>query len=143
MYEDIGRQASPEQLAQAIALVKDYVDTALLPGPGGNRITALGSVQGQMFLALAAVFPAGVWHRPAVVALYPSQQIVGHRDEPIEGVRFHMPLRVNDGCWVFHDGTWRQLVAGRVYRMDPTEWHGAVNWGDAVRWHLMVDVVEG
>jgi hypothetical protein len=27
-----------------------------------------------------------------------------------------------------------------IYRMDPSEVHGAVNWGSEVRLHLMIDV---
>jgi hypothetical protein len=25
--------------------------------------------------------------------------------------------------------------------MDPTEWHGAVNWGSTIRHHLIIDIV--
>jgi hypothetical protein len=105
----------------------DFEDLA--PGPGGSRITWLKgmSVVGRL---------SG---RAAMVALYPSSQLVAHCDPPIAGRRFHIPLVVNDGCWVFHAGTWQQLEVGRVYQMDPTEVHGAVNWGTERRVHLMVD----
>lgn len=74
------------------------------------------------------------------MALYPSSQIVAHCDPPIQGMRYHIPLVVNDGCWSFSGGTWQHLEVGKVYQMDPTEIHGAVNWGTEVRLHLMVDV---
>ena len=75
-----------------------------------------------------------------IVALYPSCQLVKHCDPPIRGQRHHMPLVLNDGCWVYHDGTWQQLEVGHLYQMDQTKPHGAVNWGDEVRLHLMIDV---
>jgi aspartyl/asparaginyl beta-hydroxylase (cupin superfamily) len=78
--------------------------------------------------------------RGGFVALYPSSQLVAHRDPPITGTRFHVPLVVNDGCWVFHGGWWQQLQLGHLYAMDPTVEHGAVNWGTDRRVHLMVDV---
>lgn len=74
-----------------------------------------------------------------LVVLYPSAQLVGHRDPPIDGVRHHIPLALNDGCWVFHAGMWRQLEEGHCYIMDPTEQHGAVNWGPTRRIHLAID----
>jgi hypothetical protein len=75
-----------------------------------------------------------------LVGLLPSQQIAAHADAPIQGVRYHIPLQVNDGCWSFHDGVWQQLKLGVVYQMDPTKPHGAVNWGETIRLHLMIDV---
>lgn len=108
---------APEDIAAytAKALAAD-----LRPGPGGSRITPLGEG----------------W---AVVALYPSSQLVGHTDPPIQGKRYHVPIQTNPGCWVFSDGSWRQLEVGHTYEMDPTKVHGAVNWGHEVRLHLMVD----
>ena len=87
---------------------------------------------------LAPMFP-GNWTRSSVVSLYPSQQIVAHCDPPIQGVRHHIPLDLNDGCWVYHDSTWQKLEVGRVYQMDPTKPHGAVNWGATTRLHLIID----
>jgi hypothetical protein len=101
----------------------------LAPGPGGSRITPCGTVT-----------VAGVTGRGAFVVLYPSSQLVRHQDPPIAGVRYHVPLVLNDGCWVFHGGTWQQLEVDQGYVMDPTVEHGAVNWGTNPRMHLMVDV---
>ena len=55
--------------------------------------------------------------------------------------RYHIPLQINPGCWVFSDCVWQQLELGVVYEMDPTKPHGAVNWGDTVRLHLLIDRV--
>lgn len=110
----------------------------LRAGPGGSRITPLGSIARKAGEQSKLIH--GTWHYAAVVALYPSSQLVAHVDPPIVGTRHHVPLAVNPGCWVFHAGTWQQLVEGRVYAMDPTELHGAVNWGSTVRTHLMLDV---
>lgn len=101
----------------------------LAPGPGGSRITPVGSV---------TVGPLTGTGR--AVALYPSSQLVQHCDPPIRGTRYHVPLDVNEDCWVFHAGVWQQLAVGHVYAMDPTQPHGAVNWGVSRRVHLMVDV---
>jgi len=113
---------------QVVALKSVCHEIDLSPGPGGSRITVLGHVK---------VGP--IAGRGAVVALYPSSQLVAHVDPPIAGRRYHLPLEVNDGCWVVHGGDWQQLVVGHVYEMDPTETHGAVNWGQERRLHLMVD----
>ena len=100
----------------------------LAPGPGG-----------------ACMVPVALdgWPdaRAQLVALWPSRQIAAHTDPPIKGRRYHIPIETNDGCWVFHGGEWAQLKVGYCYEMDPTVIHGAVNWGSAVRVHLMVDVL--
>lgn len=88
---------------------------------------------------LCPFFP-GKWTNCKVVSLRPSGQIVAHRDEPITGTRYHLPLQINEGCWVFHSGVWSQLEIGQVYQMDPAEPHGAVNWGETPRLHLLLDV---
>lgn len=78
------------------------------------------------------------WFR--IVGLRPSQQIVAHRDAPIAGTRYHVPIQTNPGCWTFHEGVWQRLEEGSLYRMVPHEVHGAVNWGETVRVHLLIDV---
>lgn len=80
-----------------------------------------------------------------LIGLRPSQQIVGHFDQaltPIPCVRYHIPLLTNPACWSFAGKSWSQLIVGRVYRLDISEWHGAVNWGAEVRVHLMIDRVK-
>jgi hypothetical protein len=95
----------------------------LSPGPGGSCIVPVPN-------------EAGV----SVVALWPSRQIVAHTDPPMPSTRYHLPLQTNDGCWSFHGGAWDRLLVGEWYEMDPTQVHGAVNWGSTVRIHLMVDL---
>jgi hypothetical protein len=112
---------------EALRVFSRTVDLA--PGSGGSRITPIGAV----------VLPVGTG-RGALVVLYPSCQIVAHCDPPIVGQRYHVPIVTNAGCWVFHGGHWQQLTAGRGYAMNPSEDHGAVNWGAEPRLHLMVDV---
>ena len=96
----------------------------LAPGPGASRITPIGSRWGGF---------------ASVVAVYPSAQLVAHKDAPIAGFRYHIPLDLNDGCWVFHEGTWQQLEVGHLYLMNPAQTHGAVNWGPTRRLHLILD----
>lgn len=110
----------------------------LAPGPGGARISPVVLIGDSVCEWLHATWPR--WLRVQMIALYPSSQLVAHCDAPIDATRYHIPLVVNPGCWVFHDGTWQQLEVGTVYQMDPTRTHGAVNWGAEVRLHLIVDV---
>ena len=80
------------------------------------------------------------WFR--LVGLQPSQQIVAHQDPPIQAERYHLPLQSNPGCWTFHGGGWQRLEIGSLYRMNPVEEHGAVNWGEILRVHLLIDVLD-
>ena len=76
-----------------------------------------------------------------LVGIRPGGQIVGHTDVLDPTVRrYHLPLQVNDGCWSFSAGQWDQLKLAGIYAVDPTQPHGAVNWGDTIRLHLMIDV---
>ena len=132
-----------EQLAalepvRVAALVNLTTQLDLTAGPGGSRMAGSTETIAVFRPVLEDVFP-GEWLYATVIALYPSSQLVGHVDRAVTAQRSHLPLQVNRGCWVFHDGAWQQLEAGQVYSMDPTLVHGAVNWGDAVRLHLIVD----
>lgn len=131
MYRAQPMRLSGAQCDQLVALC-GRLD--LTPGPGGSRFAP--SID--PLLATADGWPQP-WHYATVVALYPSAQLVAHCDPPIRGTRYHAPIQVNPGCWVFHAGTWQQLDRGQWYQMDPTHSHGAVNWGDTVRLHLLVD----
>lgn len=137
MYLKRPEAVPPDTMAVLLQLM-DRLD--LQPGPGGSRITPLGKDlplwQGQ----LQTIIPTP-WHWAGVVALYPSKQISAHADPPIPNIRIHIPLIVNPNSWVFHDGSWQQLLVGALYEMDPTKVHGAVNWGPAVRRHLMIDLL--
>ncbi len=138
MYQELTWRLSSERVASLIGLTAS-IDCA--PGPGGSRCTDFAKTQAVYEPALKDLFPWS-WTRAMLVVLYPSAQLVAHRDPPIRGTRFHLPLALNDGCWVFHAGVWRQLEAGRCYQMDPTDWHGAVNWGSTIRMHLAIDMLE-
>lgn len=126
--------------ADRLALLRLIAPLDISPGPGGSRMS--DSLQTMALLAphLGKIFPDR-WTRAHVVALYPSSQIVAHRDAPIDGRRYHIPLDLNFGCWVFHGGYWQQLTEGAVYAMDPTLEHGAVNWGTTRRLHLLIDQI--
>lgn len=114
------------------------------PGPGGSSMTDDPPTRALFATGvLATNYIPEPWTWITVVALYPSSQIVVHRDLPeVDTVRYHIPLQTNDDCWCFHDGVWQQLPVGQIYSMNPREQHGAVNWGAEVRLHLMVDRVE-
>lgn len=139
MYQPTNHRFSPDLLA---GLLGCAARCNVQPGPGGSGMTDITETRRIFWdhAGLARLFP-GEWYTCRVVSLQPSSQIVAHRDAPIIGQRYHIPLQVNAGCWVFSGGVWQQLEAGRVYQMDPTEEHGAVNWGDTMRLHLMIDTM--
>jgi hypothetical protein len=109
--------------------------TDLAPGPGGSRITPF-PLDNSLKDVISSL---GTDLRTMFVVLYPSSQLVGHKDPPLPSIRYHIPLIVNPGCWVFHDSSWQQLEVGHIYEMDQTKVHGAVNWGPDIRIHLIVD----
>jgi hypothetical protein len=123
--------ALPQLLALAARL-------DLAPGPGGSRITPIPDTEREAW-RVAHSAPPG-YASAAFVVLYPSAQLVAHCDPSIAPLkRYHIPLVVNNGCWSFSGDTWQRLEVGKVYAMDPTELHGAVNWGTERRLHLMID----
>lgn len=123
--------------------LRDTTKLEIKPGPGGSSMTEDAPTRRWFRGSGLEMLVAEPWIWITVVALYPSSQIVAHRDPPAVGtVRYHIPLQTNDDCWCFHDGVWQQLLVGQVYSMNPREQHGAVNWGSEVRLHLMVDRVE-
>jgi hypothetical protein len=135
MYVSAGWRVPEGLVAQLLAL---STTLDLRPGPGGSRGSHYRETQALYEPVLGPLFP-GTWTQATIFALYPSSQLVGHRDAPIRGIRQHLPLTMNDGCWVFHEGVWQQLAVGEVYHMDPTGCHGAVNWGETRRLHLVID----
>ena len=134
MYTPIGPSLS---LARVDRLVQLATCVDISPGPGGSRMSDYAETEKVFGPDIADLFP-GRYH-VTVVALYPSSQIVAHRDPAIRGRRYHLPLALDPFCWVFSDGTWQQLEVGQIYQMDPTLWHGSVNWGALRRLHLLVD----
>ena len=135
MYERLDPALTEGQL-DALRALLPRIDLA--PGPGGSRITPLATLTDTV-LAILGTGWGDVEHAAAVI-LYPSAQLVAHVDPPLPGPRLHLPLEVNAQCWSFSGGIWQQLHPGRVYRMDPTILHGAVNWGATPRIHLMLDL---
>lgn len=126
MYTATVRIVAMDEIALILAGIVDHLPTSasfIVPYPYTPRLFVGQDVR-----------------QTAIVGLLPSQQLVAHCDPPINANRYHLPLRTNPGCWSFSGGVWQQLEVGKVYRMDPTEEHGAVNWGSETRLHLMIDV---
>jgi quercetin dioxygenase-like cupin family protein len=134
MYHPHPLKLSPEQLERFRHLAT-CVDIS--PGPGGSRMSDHAETERVFGPDLQPVL-AGPYQHVTVVALYPGAQIHAHTDV-FRGIRHHIPLVLNDGCWVFSAGDWQQLEAGQVYSMNPNLLHGAVNWGATRRLHLIVD----
>jgi hypothetical protein len=123
-----------------LAALRAHAETLdLRPLPGSvSRFAAVAHE------ALDGLFAPEYVRAAFVVSLDPMQQIPSHVDASIApAVRYHIAIRTNPLAWSFHAGQWRHLEEGYVYQMDPTEPHGAVNWGTEPRWHLLVDIVEG
>lgn len=143
-YRDTGYALPADVIEQLRVFIRDHVDTKPLPGSDpGTRLTVLTVDQKMDVCRL--VFPAlpGIVGIATVIvaALQPMQQIPGHTDAYNNGQRrLHIPVQMNDKCWVFNAGEWAHLTLGHAYEMFPTQFHGAVNWGDTPRWHLILDV---
>ena len=129
----------------AFADLARLIPASLTLGPGGSVMVPLDA--DKLRVARAIVQGTGTdadgdWEAARFVALGQSRQIVAHVDLPaLRGQRFHIPLAANDGCWSFYAGTWSQLAEGAIYWMNPTTLHGAVNWGQSTRVHLMIDTM--
>ena len=126
---------SPEWCEQ---LVNRCAVLDLDPGPGGSHMSDFNRTFDLLWPPLHDQL-LGFWTLCTIAALYPSSQIVAHKDAPVLGYRTHIPIQTNPGCWSYHDGLWQRLDLGQGYRMDPTQAHGSVNWGDERRLHLIVD----
>lgn len=130
-----------------LAAFRDAVRALDLSPGSGSRMTEVEPTK-------AALTAAGLW--PLLCALVdgdeigwcrlvilgPSQQIPAHKDPALPGgwVRHHFVLWANDRCYTYNRGIWRYRPEGEHYVMDPSEWHGAVNWGSEARVHLLIDV---
>jgi hypothetical protein len=136
MYWPTTQRFNPDQVAELRRLALSLNPQ---PGPGGSGMTDDVLTAGRFEAVLKPFFPSS-WWVCRVVSLWPSQQIPAHVDATIRGERHHIPLQTNDGCWSFSNGIWSQLEEGQDYTMDPTQPHGAVNWGSELRLHLMLDV---
>lgn len=132
MYEALDQRLTEAQTLALAALVRTH---DLTPGPGGARMLPLDPGLLQALLDLPPL------HAAWLIALGPTQQIPAHTDPPLPGPRLHIPLETSPDCWTFSAGQWQQLDVGRMYRMDPTVVHGAVNWGPTRRVHLMLDLL--
>ena len=136
MYYDLGRTLSPQCLAYCLHTARQL---------GADRPVAASMMtpdeltRPHLDMVAMAIPPPWIW--VTFVSIASSQQIVAHTDPPLaRGLRrYHIPIQTNDNCWVFSNGTWQQLKEGQVYRMNPAEPHGAVNWGAETRIHLLVD----
>ena len=136
MYLEHSFCATKEQLETLIQL---STKLNIQPGPGGSTSTNWAHTRELYEPFLSNDLP-GTWVTCQIFALWPSKQIRAHTDPPIKGVRHHIPIQMNDQCWVLHGETWSRLTPGQCYIMDPTEWHGAINWGSTLRLHLVIDI---
>jgi hypothetical protein len=137
MYQEHPFRASPDQLQE---LVRLSATLDIRPGPGGSTASDRAHTR-RLYEPFLHEFLPGDWINVMIISLWPSSQLVGHIDAPIKGLRHHIPFQINDQCWVLHGTEWRKLDLGQCYIMDPTEWHGAVNWGSTIRHHLIIDIV--
>jgi hypothetical protein len=125
-------------------LLKIALDLNVQPGPGGSGMSEIEPARHLYDRWIGEDFP-GHWTNCRVVGLWPSQQIPLHVDASPTGTRYHIPLQTNRRCLQFTENAQgvihcQTLDIGRVYQLDPTLPHGAVNWGEDVRLHLMIDV---
>jgi len=140
MYLEQPLRLTLVEIAHLLQIAQDRLDLSV--PKTGSGMTNEQETLAVFTPLLQSRFP-GEWIYATVISLNPSAQLVAHVDAPFPqpGVRYHLPLQLNPGCWCYHDGVWQQLELGKVYAMDLTCVHGAVNWGDNVRLHLIMDVL--
>ena len=88
---------------------------------------------------LGDFFP-GEWLKCFLSIVWPNGSIMMHVDADAAGrQRQHLVLKSNPESWCIHDGALQQLEDGGVYIMEQTLPHAAINWGQDVRIHFVVD----
>jgi hypothetical protein len=144
VYNFTGKIFDAEQVAYLLSRLSVFD----LSAPGGSFMPESDRVKARFYPFLKDSFK-GVWAYATLVVLEPSAQIVAHKDEWTGALtRYHIPLQLNEWCWVYTEADWRrdvgfngwqQLELGYVYKMNPGLPHGAVNWGTTRRIHLLID----
>jgi hypothetical protein len=135
MYQRQEIELSPSILSVCQQYVKSVPIVLNSKGVFQSDSTITSEVYGPV---LKELFP-WPWPYCNLTAIGTSKQIHGHTDPFTLTIRYHIPLLTNNECWNFHGGTWEQLQEGAVYTMDPTKFHGSVNWGTSTRIHLVID----
>ncbi len=88
---------------------------------------------------LKAIFP-GIWAKCFLSIVWPNGSIMPHADMDMPSTyRQHLVIKTNPDAWVMHDGGVEQLREGGIYSMDETRVHAAMNWGQDVRIHFVID----
>lgn len=95
----------------------------------------------EVFYPYAGLLFPREWVYSMVTVVAPGGLLPPHKDGALpDGLqRYHVILQTNPLSWNFHDGDWQQLEVGGVYTLDQTKLHAAVNWGEAPRYHLVID----
>lgn len=137
MYQKVGQYKG--NLAPLIELLSSLSLGAKPIGYEATNATQVEKIKDIYQPLLANIFP-GEWLDTMIVSVMPLGMLHPHRDGFKPGTRHHLVLQSNPMSWCFHDGEWQQLEAGGIYTMEPTKTHGAVNWGDKPRIHLVVDL---
>jgi len=89
------------------------------------------------------------YYRWRILSLEPRQSYTVHRDSRGgANTRIHIPVETNADSWlqfwsappqsgVANTVTHHRLCVGKVYRVDTTNYHTAVNWGTTTRVHVV------
>lgn len=128
-----------------VAALLSPVDALVGAGKSGYTRTDPRGTMAAYAPLVGDLFP-GAWHAAYIVALWPGAQIPLHVDDGTAvcvGIRYYLVLATNPECWCFHAGVWQHLQQDGVYSADPAWPHGAVNWGERPRVHLMVETSNG
>ena len=139
-YEARGRYEG--DLAQLNELVAGFEFRAKPAGYEATNATQEAGLMAALLPLLGDVLP-GRWTGVMVTTVLPGGFLPLHRDGAKPGTRFHLVIETNAASWCLHGGEWQHLEAGGIYTIEPTIAHGAVNWGDTPRTHLIFDVSEG
>jgi hypothetical protein len=59
--------------------------------------------------------------------------------EQVNRFRIHVPLITNESAYLILDGARVHLPVGHLWKLDPVHRHGACNFGDEPRVHMLLD----
>lgn len=103
------------------------------------------TLQGTIFEKIINQYPQ--YYRWRLLNVKGNRTYTIHQDG-VKNRRIHIPITTNDQCFLcFYDGiptheainkvSHYHLEVGKVYEIDSSGYHTAVNYGDDDRWHLV------
>jgi hypothetical protein len=92
-----------------------------------------------------SLYPGHVFLRGEVATLMPGVQLGWHRDPAWfheHCIRIHVPVKTNDACVQLWNEFSQHVEPGNIYEINNRARHSAVNGGDEIRTHLILDICD-